>query len=118
MLTHHNSVDDFANDFVNCETGLHPDLITDLSEVEQESLSGGFLLFFKVSEVYSTGSSNQNSYLSSSSASQGFDNPTLTGSSNGSSNSSYFSRTATFLCISPGQTMPQGLDGLMQWLLR
>jgi hypothetical protein len=80
----------------------HSDLLTDLSEEDQESLAGGFLLYFNQREIY-TDASNHTNYLGPVASNGGSENPTVTGNFNGFSRSSYYLRETTFLFSDSGQ---------------
>jgi hypothetical protein len=80
----------------------HSDLLTDLSEEEQESLDGGFFFYFNQREIY-TDASNHTNYLESVTSDRNSGGSTATGNFNGFSRSSYHLRETTFILSGPGQ---------------
>lgn len=93
----------------------HPDFLVDLSEAEQESLAGGFFMFFNQREIY-TNASNQTNYLGSVTPSGGSENSTATGNFRGSSKSSYYFREINFLFSDSSQMSFYQLPTLLRWL--
>jgi hypothetical protein len=86
--------------------------LSDLSEVEQESLAGGFfMMYFNQREIF-TQASNEVNHSGSVTPSGGSGGSTVTGNFSGSSNSSYYLReTTVFLSSSTGSPFR-----LLKWL--
>jgi hypothetical protein len=93
---------------------IHSDLLVDVSEEEQESLSGGLVfIYFNQKEIF-TDASNNTQY-SGSVTPGGSGGPTVAGNFNGSSNSSYYGKETTFMYVDSSSSFV-GLPRLLGWL--
>lgn len=93
---------------------IHSDLLTDVSEEDQASLSGGFvMLYFNQKEIFSDAANTTN--YSGSVTPGGAGGSTVTGNFNGSSNSSYYSKETTFMYMNSSASS-LGLPKLLGWL--
>jgi hypothetical protein len=90
-------------------------LLADISEEEQESLAGGFImLYFHQREIFSDASNNTN-YLGSVSPSGGSGGSLIPGDFSSSSNSSYHGKDTTFIYTDSSASFV-GLPRLLGWL--
>jgi hypothetical protein len=94
---------------------IHSNLLADVSEEEQESLSGGFVfMYFNQREIF-TDASNTTNYSGSVTPGGGSGGSTVSGNFNGSSNSSYYLKETTFM-YSDSSSSFVGLPRLLGWL--
>jgi hypothetical protein len=93
---------------------IHSSLLTDVSEEDQESLSGGFMMiYFRQTEIFSNAANTTNYSGSVTPGESG--SPTVAGNFNGSSNSSYYGKDTTFMYVDSGSSFV-GLPRLLGWL--
>jgi hypothetical protein len=93
---------------------IHSNLVTDVSEEDQESLSGGFvMIYFHQTEIFSDAANTTN--YSGSVTPGGSGGPTVAGNFNGSSNSSYHGKDTTFIYTDSSASFV-GLPRLLGWL--
>jgi hypothetical protein len=95
---------------------IHSNHLSDLSETEQESLSGGFFYLYSNQREIFTQASNQADHSGSVTPSGGSGGSTVTGNFSGSSNSSYYLRESTFLLSSSTDVPFTVLPRLLKWL--
>jgi hypothetical protein len=95
---------------------IHSDLLTDISEEDQESLSGGFvMIYFHQTEIFSN-ISNQTNFSGSIPVGDS-GNSSITANSNSSTNSNYYLKDTTFMYTDSSASFV-GLPRLLGWLFR
>jgi hypothetical protein len=92
---------------------IHSDLLTDVSEEEQESISGGMFMYFNQREIFSN-ISNQTDFSGSIPVGDS-GNSSMTANSSSSTNSNYYLKETTFL-YSNSHASFVGLPTLLRWL--
>lgn len=95
---------------------IHTNYLSDISEAEQESLTGGFFMLYQNQREIFTQASTEANHSGSVTPSGGSGGSTVTGNFSGSSNSSYYLRESTFLLMSSGNMSFHGLPKLLRWL--
>jgi hypothetical protein len=88
-------------------------LLSELSEADQESLSGGFIFYFNEIEINSS-ASNQTDYTGSVTPG-GSGGSTVTGDFSGNSNSNYSLKQRTFFFSASDSMLIYGLSGFLKW---
>jgi hypothetical protein len=95
---------------------IHSNHLSELSEVEQESLTGGFvMIYFHQTEIFSN-ISNQTNFSGSIPVGDS-GNSSITANSNSSTNSNYYLKDTTFVYTDSSASFV-GLPRLLGWLFR
>jgi hypothetical protein len=92
---------------------IHSNLLTDVSEEDQESLSGGIFMYFNQREIFSN-ISNQTDFSGSMPVGDS-GNSSMTANSSSSTNSNYYLKETTFM-YSDSSSSFLGLPRLLRWL--